>query len=402
MDSRKNTFRFTKRSIEALPPNPMASKSSDAEYTDSETRGLKVSVSKKGKKAFLFRYNSQDGKRAMKLGDFGVIDVETARKLALQARSQLDQGRDPQEGRDAQKSVPGFRDFAYDTYMPHSRTHKKSAKDDQSRLDSRMTKYFRNKLLTAITTSDINGYIGHLRDKCKLKPATINRHRSLLSAIFNYASDLGLMDDNPCKKVKKLKENNARDRYLSDAELTRLAQAMDEKNPATGEYVEKNRTIVDLVRVLLVTGIRREEALGAKWSDVDLDGKLWHLPTTKSGKPRYVTLSDQATALLSGMYQRKTSEWVFPNHETGNRLINPDKGFKRLMARAGIENMRIHDLRHTFASIAVSNGVTLYQVQTLLGHASAQTTQRYAHLSSETLRQASNLVGRHVAGTQGA
>lgn len=402
MTTSTNTFNFTKRAIDALPANLATSKSSEAEYTDSQTPGLKLAVNKQGRKTFLFRYTFSGQKRAMKLGDYGAIDIETARKLALQARGLLNQDIDPQASRAAAKAVPGFSDFAYGTYMPYSRMHKKSFKDDKSRLDAHIAPYLKNTMLTTITATDINSYLNHLRSKCKLMPATINRHRSLISAIFKHAIELDLLEDNPCRKVKKLKENNARDRFLTDQELANLEQAMEATNPTTGEYIEKNRTIVDLVRVLLMTGVRREEALGAKWSDIDLDKKLWHLPVTKNGKPRYVVLNDLAFTLLSRMHTKKISDWVLPNPKTGTRLINPDKGFKRLMARAEIANMRIHDLRHTFASIAVSNGVSLYQVQTLLGHASSQTTQRYAHLCADSLREASNLVGKQLAVTQGA
>jgi integrase len=395
-------FKFTKRLIDALPAHSKAAASTDAEYTDTDVSGLKLTVSKTGRKTFLLRYTLNGAKRCMKLGEYGAIDIEAARRLALQARADVQSGIDPQQARKAQKAMPSFRDFAQNDYMPIATGRKRSYKDDQSRLNSHIYAYFGSKPINTISKKDIQDYLTDLRNKGALKPSTANRHLSLLSVIFNMAVDHGLMASNPCTGMKKYPENNARDRYLSEDELGRLYTAMNAKDPATCKYIEQNRAVVNVLKLLLLTGTRREEALSAKWSNINLQRGLWLLPHTKSGKSRHVTLNAEAIALLNSLPKHQGSDFVFVNPATGTRVNTPVKAFHRLLEMAGIENLRIHDLRHTFASIAVNSGVSLYQVQHLLGHASSQTTQRYSHLSNDVLREASNRVGNYMGGTKEA
>ncbi len=189
--------------------------------------------------------------------------------------------------------------------------------------------------------------------------------------------------------IKKLAENNQRERYLSADELQRLLAVMDDVNPET---CESNRATVAAIKLLLLTGTRREEALNAKWNDINIQQRTWLLPKTKSGKHRYVQLNAAAIALLNSITPLEGCEYVFVNPRTKTRIHTPVKAFKRLLEKANIEDFRIHDLRHHFASTAVNSGATLYVVQQLLGHASSVTTQRYAHLKNETLLAASEAV----------
>jgi integrase len=150
--------------------------------------------------------------------------------------------------------------------------------------------------------------------------------------------------------------------------------------------------VVAAIKLLLLTGTRREETLSAKWEDINLETKQWYLPKTKSGKTRFVQLNESACELLRGIEPVEGCPYVFVNHRTQTRISTPVKAFKRLLQKAQITDFRIHDLRHNFASMAVNSGATLYVVQNLLGHASSQTTQRYAHLQNETLLAASESI----------
>jgi integrase len=140
--------------------------------------------------------------------------------------------------------------------------------------------------------------------------------------------------------------------------------------------------------MLIYTGARRREVLTARWSDINVDLRLWRIPETKAGKPRHVPLADGAVSLLSKL--PKTSDWVFANPLTGKPFKNVYVSWDRSRRRAGLDDVRIHDLRHSFASFLVNNGRSLYEVQKILGHSQARTTQRYAHLAHGTLIDAAN------------
>ncbi|MBK5966752.1 hypothetical protein CCR95_22410 [Thiocystis minor] len=378
-------FKFTQKLIDQLPPHPKEARATEGEYTDTEVAGLKLLVSKSGRKFFYFRYTLNGQKRAAKLGEYGALALAEARKKALELRYQLDQGRDPQAEKTQAQAAPSFADFARQEYLPYARQHKRSADSDESKLRVHLLPRFGAQRLDTITTRDIQLYHGEIKTlRC---PGTANRHLSLLSKLFKLALQWERVAKNPCQGVKKFRENNQRHRYLSQEEIQRMFRAM---------AMEPNQIVVAALKFLLLTGLRKEEALQARWAHVDLVRGTLFLPDTKSGKSRYVVLNPAALALLQEQAPRDENPFVFPGRIPGQALNNPHKGFKRILAAAGIENLRIHDLRHSFASLAVNAGATLYQVQHLLGHASAQTTQRYAHLTDGALREASGAVATLV------
>jgi len=378
-------FKFNQKTIEQLPPHPRESRSTEAEYTDTEVAGLKLLVSKSGRKFFYFRYTFAEKKRSMKIGEFGAMTVPEARKQALALRHQLDQGQDPQAHKEEQAAMPTFKDFALTEYLPYAQQHKRTAGADESKLRVHLVPRFGTRKLDTLTLRDIQLY--HAEIKSTLSPATANRHLSLLSKLFKLAVQWGRLTKNPCQGVAKFKENNQRHRYLSADEIQRMFQAME---------AEPNKVIVGALKFLLLTGIRKEEALQATWDNVDLEQGLLFLPDTKSGRSRHVVLNPKAVAVLREQTRIPGNPYVFPGRVEGQPINNPIKGFKRILEAAGIENLRIHDLRHSFASLAVNSGATLYDVQHLLGHASPQTTQRYAHLADERLRKVSGAVGEVV------
>lgn len=391
-------FKFTKRAIDALPPHDATSPSTDAEYSDTEVSGLKCIVSKKGRKSFLFRYTINGNKRSMTLGAFGAIDVDSARKKAQEARRLIANGIDPQDKPVAVKAVLTFNEFFDQYYLPDAKATKLTWDDDESKMRIHLNPVFGKMPLDTITHMDIRQYFTRITGT-GLAPATANRHLALLSCIFNIAIRFGFLSINPCVGVKKHKEDNNRQRVLDESELTRLLAVMDDDNVET---MEENRVAVNVLKLLLLTGTRREEALHAKWSDIKFADNTWFLPKTKSGKTRYVPLNDEAVNLLKSIKRVPSCEYVFVNPKTNKRYNNPVKAFNRLLQRAGLdgEDICIHSLRHTFASLGVANGLSLYTVQHLLGHASSVTTQRYAHLSQKTMLSATNVVSGVVRQAQ--
>ena len=201
--------------------------------------------------------------------------------------------------------------------------------------------------------------------------------------IFNVALQWDILERSPTKGVKKFKEDNKKERFLSPDEIGRLYQAME---------AETNKVAVNALKLLLLTGCRREEILKLKWENVSLESGTLFLPDSKTGS-RHVQLNAAAIELLEGIDH--VSKFVFPGHLDGENkpLNNPRKCFTRVLLAAGIvENVRLHDLRHTHASILVNQGASLFVVQKALGHSNPITSQRYSHLSDKTLRDASETV----------
>ena len=199
------------------------------------------------------------------------------------------------------------------------------------------------------------------------------------------AMQFGCIAKNPAVGIRKAYENNERHRFLSGEEIARFLLALRE---------DKNTVAAAFLEFLLYTGVRRSEALNAQWEHVDVLKRQWFIPRSKNGKHRHVILNEKALALLARL--PKTNAYVFAGKLAGRPLNNPQKCFMRTLHRAGIKNFRIHDLRHTHASIAINNGASLYEVQHLLGHSQAKTTTRYAHLADETLRRVSEAVSRAI------
>ena len=363
-------FNFTNRAISALPAHDADSASKSAEYSDTSVTGLKAIVGKGGNKSFSFRYQLPGGrKRCIRIGTFPATDVAAARQLALEARAIVDRGGDPCEASDRIKAMPTFAEFVRDEYMPYSLQTKRSACDDASKFKVHLIPKFGERRLCDITTRDVQMH--HAAMQNSHSKASANRHLALLSAVFRKGQEWHRLDRNPAAGIKFFKEDNARQRFLSPSEVAKIYAAMQ---------AEPNVTAVSALKLLLLTGTRREEALQARWENVDLDKGQWWLPKAKTGA-RMVVLNEDAKSLLAAQPSRGTSPWVFPGRDGDKPLNNPRKAFTRVLAAAGVEHITIHGLRHSFASLSILGGATLYEVQRLLHHSTPQMTQRYSHLT---------------------
>ena len=214
-------------------------------------------------------------------------------------------------------------------------------------------------------------------------PASVNRHLTLLSAMGRRAVALDYVERNWCAGIDRLKEDNKRQVALTPEQAGRLLAALE---------TDRNTIAASAIALLLLTGVRLREATHARVEDVHLDQRLWFLPKAKTGA-RHIHLNDAAVAILQRQVSMaKGSGWLFPGRDTSKPLGDVRSTFFRALAKAGLPPMRRHDLRHSFASLAVSAGRSLYDVQALLGHASPSMTTRYAHLDNQTLRAASQTV----------
>ena len=375
-------FRFTQRTIEQLPAHRVDSPSRTAEYSDSEATGLRLLVSKSHppRKMFLFRFTQHGRKRALKIGEYPALSLPEARKKVLEWRADLDRGIDPALVREHLRNMPTFADFAYQEYMPFATANKRSANSDLSKLKTHLVPRFGGRRLNEIGVRDEQTYLGQLKQTHS--PATVNRHLSVLSSLLGCAVQWSVLDKNPCIGIAKVAENNAQQRFLSPQEIGQLYRVMAEQS-------HRSDMTVAALKLLLLTGTRKNEALRARWEHVDLARGIWLLPHTKNGKAHYVMLNDEAKLLLEGLPRLASSPWVFPGRNPAQPLVEVRRCLNRLSQAAGISPLRVHDLRHSFASLCAQSGASLLQIRGLLNHSSSASTQRYVHLTTDDLRAAS-------------
>jgi integrase len=215
---------------------------------------------------------------------------------------------------------------------------------------------------------------------------------ALIKYIFNLAERWEVIDKSPARNVAKLADNSCKERYLTREETARLLKELE--NSA-------NRVLADLIGFLILTGARKSEATHARWENMNFETGIWTVPMSKSGKPRHIPLSNAAMELLKKR-RSNGSRYVFPSPKTGKPLAHIHRAWDKIRKQAGIPDVRIHDLRHNYASLLVNNGRSLYEVQKLLGHADISTTQRYAHLSQDTLKDATEIVSSSLQGDSAA
>ena len=284
---------------------------------------------------------------------------------------------------------PTLAEFATHAYLPFARVHKRTWREDEAKLQNRILPRFGALRLDTITVVELQLFYNELAEA--LTPATANRYMALIGRMFNLAVRWEVCSGNPVDIVETVPERNARERHLSREEVARFVHALDETS---------NRTAAAVLQFLLFTGLRKSEALRLTWDDADRADATVFLPRTKGGSARMMVLNSLATGVLDGMRNHggPDSPWVFPGRDPRRPLAALHRVFKDACARAGIEDLRVHDLRHTFASIAVSGGASLYEVQQLLGHASTRMTQRYAHLETGAVRRAAECVARQIRG----
>jgi len=378
-------FRFTQRAIDQLPAHDSNSRSKCAEYTDTQVPGLKCQVTKMGRKSWYYRCTVRGVKRAKMIGRVPSTTLEEARAKALEYQSAIDRGLNPFEGEDRLNAMPTFEVFARHEYLPYVEQYKRSADDDEAKLRIYAIPAFGGHRLCDVTTRDIQMYLGNLIQQDGLSKATANRHLALFSKLFKLAVKWQRIDKNPCLGIDKYREDAKQERFLSADETRRVIIAAEQ---------DINRYAGAAIQLLLLTGCRREEILQLEHRYVDLEQGTLYLHKTKNGRSRYVILNDAARQLLADLPKVKNSPWVFPGRDPKKPLNNPRKAFLRILKAADVKPCRIHDLRHSHASLLVNEGASLYQVQQILGHASPQTTQRYSHLASQTLRDVSQIVGR--------
>ncbi|OJW54585.1 MAG: hypothetical protein BGO67_10590 [Alphaproteobacteria bacterium 41-28] len=373
--------KITKRFVESIIPQP----GKTLQHWDSELKGFGVLVLPSGRRTYFVQYvNANRIKKHLKIGVHGQINTEEARVLAKQHLGGIAHGEDPAAQKKENKELPLMKDLSRDYLERHAKKKSpKSYKDDKRMIEKIILPTLGNQQVKHVSRRSIESL--HLNlEKTSTQG---NRVLSLLSKMFNLAIAWGWCSDHPVKGIRRYHEEK-RDRWLQEEELNRFWETLE---------LYSTRPPALALRILIYTGARKNELLKATWDQFDLEKGSWTKPShsTKKKKLHHIPLSEQTVAALHALQElnTKNSPYVFPN-QTGDKPLEDVKRFwAKIKKEANIENVRIHDLRHTYASHLVSSGLSLSIVGKLLGHTQASTTQRYAHLADEPLRQATALFG---------
>lgn len=362
---------------------------SKLDYYDNALKGFILEARPSGGKTFYLRYHDIHGKlRQCKIGDAAAVSYDKARQKAMRLRSEVELGGNPLEERQALRAVPTLAEFIRETYVPHIHLHRRNFQSTLSFIKCHVVPRFGAKHLDEITTNMLAEAHQDLRKK-GYALAHANKIPILLKIMFNLARKKGIpgSESNPADGVVLFNPNNAKERYLSAAETQRLHEVLSRCGSAQFKSI---------VALLLLLGCRKRELLDARWEDVDLERRNWRIPMSKSGKARNIPISDRALEVFQALPRWKGCPYVVPNPNTRQPFGNLYHPWDKVRREAGMPDLRMHDLRHTFASNLVNSGQSIYVVSKLLGHSQIKTTARYSHLADETLMSAVDAAAKVV------
>lgn len=372
----ENKINFTKAIIDALPM-PEAGKRDT--YHDKETSGLQLRITSTGVKTFsVYRRIKGGNPERITLGRYPDMKIEQARREALRIAVDISDGKNPAEVKRGRKEELTFSELFAEYLERHAKPKKKTWFEDQAQFRLYIEKPLGKKKLSTIDRKSIAHIHGSIT-KAGYAP-TANRVKALLSSVFGWAISAGLSESNPVIGVKSNKENQ-RDRFLQSDELPRFFQAVAK---------EENETIRDYVLLSLLTGARRSNVLAMRWQDISFERAEWRIEETKNGTPQTVALSPEAIEILQARKSSDGGVFVFPGNGKSGHLEEPRKGWQRILERAGIEDLRIHDLRRTMGSWQAKTGASLTIIGKSLNHKNQTTTAIYARLDLDPVRDSVN------------
>jgi integrase len=361
---------------------------------DADVKGFGVRITAAGGRAFVLNYRRKDGReRRWTIGSFPDWSTGAARDEARRLKREIDLGADPVGAHQGERSSPTVADLCdrfEAEYLPRRREWTRKGYRQQIATDIRPA--IGRLKVASVTYTDIDRL--H-REIGKRAPIHANRVLALLSKMFSLAIRWHWRADaNPCRGVERNAEQ-ARYRYLVGDELARLTKALAE---------HRDQQAANIVRLLLLTGARRGEVLAAQWNQFDLENGIWSKPasSTKQARDHIVPLSAPARQLLAALYEaRDGSGYLFP-HPLGGHCRDIKRAWAAICRAAGIEGLRAHDLRHSYASALAGAGFSLPVIGALLGHSTPTTTARYSHLFDDPLRVATERAGAILTGKPSA
>ena len=373
--------KLTKRTIDATEPQ-----ATEFFLWDEGIPGFGLRVMPSGRKSFVVQFRAGRRARRMSLGPSTVLTCDQARTRAITIIAAVKNGEDPAADRAAKRNAATVSDLAdrFDKEHIAVRLKASTAKEYRSNLKRFILPALGRLAVPEITRADVAKFHHDLRHI----PYQANRCIEVVSKMFVLAEMWGLRPDgsNPRKHIRKYPEEK-RERFLSAAELRRIGEVLREME---SERIELSSAIL-AARLLILTGCRLGEIMTLKWDYVDFDERALRLPDSKTGK-KVVHVGAPAVEYLQVAPRVDGNPWVITGTLPGKPLSDLQPFWQRVRARAGVKDVRIHDLRHTFASTAVASGQGLPMIGKLLGHTQVQTTARYAHLAADPVRSAANSV----------
>jgi integrase len=389
--------KITKKLVDSLAPGDVVWE-----------QGFGVRANADGTRSFLLSYRVGRRKRRYTVGIYGSPwTVDTARKRARELqRDLMVKGVDPLAVKVTTREAPTVRELT-DRFMrehvgPKRKT--RTAMLYRGYIDKHILPAMGRHAVRDVTRADVSA----LHHKMRATPVAANRTLLLVSAMMNKAEKWGLRGDgtNPCRHVDKYPEQ-ARERYLARAEFKRLGQALVAAEsgpvlvPGEADPTTLSTFALAAIKFSVFSGCRRSEIETLQWSYVDLENDLLRLPFSKSG-PKVVVLNSPAVAILANMPRIEGNPYVFAGEREGGHVGNLTRTWYAIRAIAKLDGVRLHDLRHSFASVGAGGGLSLQLIGGLLGHSQPQTTARYAHLALSPLKQAAELVGQQISAAMGS
>jgi integrase len=403
--------RITKRAVDALqcPPN----RDRDILWDD-QLSGFGIAVFPGGKKAYVVQYRQAGRSRRITIGEHGPLTPEQARSQANLILGAVAKGDDPIAERRDRRDVRTFEAVAEDFLALHVALKRKS------RTQASYREVLNNHILPAIGSKQVvdvrRADVARLHGKLRHVPYQANHVLAIISAIWNWAAkrDEVKFADNPAKAIERYPEHG-RERFLTAEELGRLGDvlrmaetvglpyAIDETKPAAkhAPALENRRTVFDpfavaAIRMLIFTGARLREVLDAQWQYVDAERGIIFLPDSKTGK-KPIFLNAVALAVLDSLPHVDGSPFVFPGQKESRPRADLHKPWRAVTHAAKLDGLRLHDLRHSYASVGAGGGLGLPIIGALLGHAQAETTRRYAHVDADPMHRAAESIGQIIS-----
>ena len=366
----------------------------DTVFWDSELQGFGLRIYASGRKAYIVqtRAGGKDGKRVT-VGRHGVISPEEARRRAALIVARIKAGEDPVPEPMAvtEAKGPTVGDLAA-TYLEEVvavRLKPSSAKAYRYVIGKHILPALGRKPALSLDHAMVSAFHHRLAGT----PSAANRAVEMLFRIYREAEERETIPEgsNPCRQVS-MNRQRRHERFLTDGEFRRLGRVLDEMEKGGGSRMYAAMAI----RMLLLTGCRKSEVLRLRWDDVDLEAREMRLRDGKTG-PRTVQLSPAAAAALGRIPRVEANPHVIPGMLPGSRMSDLQRPWVAIRKRAGLEDMRLHDCRHSFASRALALGESLPTIGRLLGHSQVQTTARYAHLARDSVHEAARRVSDRIA-----
>lgn len=368
---------LTKRLIDSLtytrsPPERQV-------HWDRAVRGFGVRVYPNGEKSYVFSYRHEGRKRLITLGRVGEVTLDQARAEALQHKLGLRQdGIDPLRERERARLGDTVAQLA-NTYLErYAKVRKRSWREDEQRIRKYILPEWGPLKAAALTRTDVAALHRRVGDA---HPYAANRLIELVSKMFELARMWAIVDEdhpNPARRIEAFREVK-RDRWVTGTEMPRLGAALD---------AEPNIYVRGAICMYLLTGVRKNELLKARWCDIDWQRAEWTLPETKNGNPHVLPLSGRALELLKRLPRQEDNPHIFPGAHRGKPLVNISKPWLRIRAAAGISDVRLHDLRRTVGSMLAQDNHSLHLIGRVLNHQDEATTRVYARFGQDHVRAA--------------